>query len=131
MFNKTKGMGKKVELEINSVNRIANKTEIKGDIKSEGDIRIDGKLIGNIDTKGKIIIGATGLIEGEIKCRNARIDGKLDGKITITELIEISSTGKVNGEIITSEISIEPGAMFTGSCKMDNNAKPYSEKNTL
>ena len=128
MFNKNKIMGKKQELEINSVNRIASKTEIKGDIKSEGDIRIDGKLIGNMVTKGKVIIGATGAIEGTIICKNAHIDGKLEGKITITELIEINSTGKVFGEIITNEISIETGAIFTGSCKMGNNETPIRNK---
>ena len=63
-------MATKLEIDPNAFNRIIHGTEIKGDIKSKDDIRFDGKLTGNINISGKIIIGQSGTIKGEITCKN-------------------------------------------------------------
>lgn len=101
-----------------AVNLISQGTEITGDVKSTGDIRIDGVLNGNMVTKGKVVIGATGRVKGEVECKNSEVSGLIDGKITVTQLLTLKASSKINGTIITAKLSIEPGAVFTGNCAM-------------
>ena len=111
-----------------TINLIGTGTFITGDIRSEGDIRIDGSLKGNLNTKGKIVVGPTGLLEGEINCRNIEISGKTDGKINVTELLTLKASARINGEIKTNKLAIEPGAVFSGSCDMKGNTPYNAEK---
>ena len=107
--------------EINSpdrLNRIVEGTSIEGDIRSDSNIRIDGRLKGTIHTKGRLVIGSSGIIEGEIICENADIEGVFIGKINVNQLLSLKSTAKLTGDIITSKLAIEPGAMFSGACSM-------------
>jgi cytoskeletal protein CcmA (bactofilin family) len=118
-------MAKFNEPDNTTINLISNGTEITGDIKSNGDIRIDGSLTGNLNTKGKVVIGTTGKVKGEIICKNSEVAGFIEGKITVAQLLNLKASSKINGDIITSKLSIEPGAVFSGNCKMsdtDNNA---------
>jgi cytoskeletal protein CcmA (bactofilin family) len=101
-----------------AINLISNGTEITGDINSSGDIRIDGSLVGNLKTKGKVVIGPTGRAKGELFCKNIEVSGTIEGKLAVEQLLNLKSTSKINGEIITTRLSIEPGAKFTGTCKM-------------
>lgn len=101
-----------------AINLISNGTEITGDINSSGDIRIDGSLVGNLKTKGKVVIGPTGRAKGELYCKNVEVSGTIEGKLAVEQLLNLKSTSKINGEIITTRLSIEPGAKFTGTCKM-------------
>ena len=120
MFSKkTNSMGKPVETESNKINLIGTGTSITGEINStNGDIRIDGTLNGNITTNGKLVVGPTGIIIGNIRCKNADVFGKIDGKVTVSELLSLKASSKVNGDIITNKLSIEPGTVFTGTCNM-------------
>jgi len=101
-----------------AVNLISQGTEITGDIKSSGDLRIDGVLNGNMSTKGKVVIGPTGRVKGEVECKNSEVSGIIDGKITVSQLLNLKASSKINGTIVTSKLSIEPGAIFTGTCAM-------------
>ncbi len=101
-----------------AINLISNGTEITGDINSSGDIRIDGSLVGNLKTKGKVVIGPTGRAKGELYCKNVEVSGTIEGKLAVEQLLNLKSTSKIIGEIITTRLSIEPGAKFTGTCKM-------------
>lgn len=114
-------MAKNNESENTSINLIGVGTTITGDIESNGDIRIDGNLKGSLVTKGKVVIGETGSVTGEINCKNADISGKIDGKITVSELLALKLTAKIFGDIITNKLAIEPGAIFTGTCNMSKN----------
>lgn len=114
----TNKITKNVELLNSSRNSLGCGTKIKGDIESNGDFRIDGKLIGTIKTKGKVVIGSTGLLEGEINCQNADIEGTVKAKIEVTDLLTLKAESKFEGEIITGKIAIEPGAKFSGTCAM-------------
>jgi len=114
-------MAKNNETENTTINLISIGTDITGDIKSNGDIRIDGSLLGNLSTKGKVVIGATGKIKGEVICKNSEVCGIIEGKITVGHLLNLKATSKILGEIITSKLSIEPGAKFSGNCKMSDN----------
>jgi cytoskeletal protein CcmA (bactofilin family) len=118
-------MAKFNEPDNTTINLISNGTDITGDIKSSGDIRIDGSLTGNLNTKGKVVIGTTGKVKGEVICKNSEVSGFIEGKITVGQLLNLKASSKINGDIVTSKLSIEPGAVFSGNCKMsdtDNNA---------
>lgn len=101
-----------------SVNLIGAGTIIEGDITTNGDMRIDGSLTGTINVKGKLVVGASGMVEGEIICQQADISGSVKGKIGVAELLSLKASAKLNGDIITNKIAIEPGATFSGSCSM-------------
>lgn len=101
-----------------SRNLIGNGTIIKGDIESNGDFRIDGELTGTIRTKGKVVIGSTGKVEGEVFCQNADIEGIANANMNVAELLTLKETAKLNGDVSTNKLAIEPGAQFLGSCKM-------------
>ncbi len=112
-------MAKAQEVEHNRLNVIGEGTSIQGDIQSNGDIRIDGELKGNLTTQGKLVIGTQGKIQGEIQCKNAEVSGGIDGKITVNELLALKASAKVKGDIITKKLAIEPNAIFSGTCQMD------------
>jgi len=99
-------------------NLISQGTTIKGDIETNGDLRIDGSIIGNIITKGKLVVGESASIEGTIECDNADISGKITAKVKINNLVRLSETSNFSGDIVTKKISIEPGAVFSGTCQM-------------
>lgn len=114
-------MAKNFEQETSpTINLIGAGTEIKGDIKSNGDIRIDGSLTGSVNTKGKVVVGATGNIEGEIICQNADFSGVVNATVSVAELLSLKATAKYCGDVVTNKLAIEPGALFTGSCSMNN-----------
>lgn len=114
-------MAKNNDIEPAAINLISNGTDISGDIKSTGDIRIDGTLTGNLNTKGKVVIGVTGKVNGEVLCKNSEVSGSVEGKIIVSQLLILKASSKIQGDIATSKLSIEPGAKFTGNCKMSEN----------
>jgi len=114
-------MAKFNETEPAAINLISIGTDITGDVRSTGDIRIDGSLTGNLNTKGKVVIGPTGKINGEVICKNSEVSGIVEGKITVNQLLILKASSKILGDIATSKLSIEPGAIFSGNCKMSEN----------
>lgn len=109
-----------------SFNQIASGTSVEGDVKSTGDIRVDGYIKGSLHTKGKLVIGSTGKIEGEIQCTHADISGEIKGNIVVSELLQLKSTAKLVGDIVTNKLAIEPGANFSGTCSMGAVVKDLS-----
>ena len=101
---------------------IAAGTEIQGEISCAGDLRVDGKVNGTLNARGKVVIGEAGRVEGEVNCRNCDISGYLKGKIGVQELLALKSTAKLNGDISTKRLSIEPGGIFSGNCAMGEDA---------
>lgn len=101
-----------------SINLIGAGTVIEGDIRSNGDIRIDGTVYGHVYSKAKVVIGTTGNIEGDVSSQNADISGTIKGKTVVNELTFLKSTSKVIGDIVTGKLVVEVGATFTGSCNM-------------
>ena len=101
-----------------SVNLIGAGTTITGDVNCNGDIRIDGSLIGNLNAKGKVIIGSSGKVEGNINCQNSDLFGQIKGNIQVQELLSLKASANITGDISTNKLSIEPGANFTGNCSM-------------
>lgn len=111
-------MAKNQEVDAITFNRIVEGTTITGDINSTEGIRLDGKLLGNLTTDGKLVIGTSGYVKGTIKCNNSDIEGKVEGKIFVTELLSLKSTATITGDITTNKLSVEPNAIFTGNCNM-------------
>src|SRR4051812_35230880 len=101
-----------------SINLIGAGTVIEGDIRSNGDIRIDGTISGNVYSKAKVVLGATGVVEGDINSQSADISGSIKGKIAISELLFLKASAKITGDIVTGKLIVEVGASFTGSCNM-------------
>ena len=118
-------MAKPIEIDSSSINILGAGTIVKGDIIANGDFRIDGTLNGTISAKGKLVIGATGSVEGEITCQNADFSGTIKANVSVQELLALKSTAKLTGNIVVNKLSIEPGAQFSGSCNM-NAGKPNS-----
>lgn len=108
---------------LGKTNRIVEGTLIKGDIISQADFRLDGELMGNFQTKGKIVIGPAGSVTGDIICKNADIEGKFNGKIKVSEILNVKHKASIYGEVVCGKLSVEPGADFSASCKMKTNSK--------
>ena len=120
-------MAKNNESESLLGNMIKAGTEIKGDIKCSGDIRIDGGLIGSLHTEGRLVVGESGRVEGNIKCKNADLSGTIRAKISVEELLSLKAACNLEGEISTNKLHIEPGANFTGNCHMGGVVKGIEE----
>lgn len=116
--------------ESQSVNIVGAGTVIEGDITTNGDMRIDGSHTGSINVKGKLVVGVSGSIEGEIICQNADISGTIKGKIGVAELLSLKASSKLTGDIITNKIAVEPGATFSGSCSMGGVIKDIKGERT-
>jgi cytoskeletal protein CcmA (bactofilin family) len=120
---------------LGKTNRIVEGTIIQGDINSPADFRLDGQLLGNFQSKGKIVIGPAGSVKGDIICKNADIEGKFEGKIQVQEILTIKSKAIIHGEVICGKLAVEPGAEFSASCimkphvkNMITDGKPKEEK---
>ena len=96
-------------------------TTIVGNIQSNGDIRIDGVLKGNLSAKAKILIGADGVVEGDIDGKHADILGKVTGKVKVADLLYLHGNGVVDGDLYAGKLQIEPTASFNGQCHMGAN----------
>lgn len=110
---------------LGKTNRIVEGTIIKGDIISHADFRLDGELIGNFQSKGKIVIGPAGSVIGDIICKNADIEGRFKGKIQVAEILNVKHKASIHGEVICEKLSVEPGADFSASCMMKTNSKNH------
>jgi len=124
LFNKKTAQS--AEAGQSSSNIIGKGTTIVGDIESAGNLRIDGKLRGNIKCKAKIALGDGSAVEGNIVAQNAEIQGEVNGTLEIGELLVLKPSAKVFGDIITSRLIVEDGAIFVGNCKMGNRLQPNS-----
>jgi cytoskeletal protein CcmA (bactofilin family) len=120
MFNnKSKSEGGVGEMPpASSASLISAGTSMKGDITSNGDLRIDGTLVGNIICSAKVIIGANGVVEGDINGQQADILGKVNGTIKVKDLLQLKSNCSVNGNLHSAKLQIEPAASFNGQCHM-------------
>ncbi len=105
------------------INRIVEGTSIEGDIRCESNIRIDGSFVGNLTTKGRLVVGPAGKVEGTVHCQNAEIDGLVKGKLYVQQLLSLKGTAKVEGDIFTDKLAVEPGSSFSGACNMGAKVK--------
>ncbi len=119
MFNDKKG----VPNQLGERNIIAKNTSLVGDISSDGDFRVDGKIEGTIKTSGRVVIGKEGIVTGTINCVNADIEGTFSGKLLVDEVLSLKSTAIISGEVTLGKLSVEPGATFNATCAMKGSVK--------
>lgn len=112
-------MAKPVITEAPAVNIIGPNTVIEGTVKCGGDIRIEGTVKGTVESGGKIVVGETGIIEGDVICRNGDFSGSLKGQVKASELLTLKASARLEGDIVCGKLAIEPGARFSGKCSMD------------
>jgi cytoskeletal protein CcmA (bactofilin family) len=110
------------------LNKILSGTEITGDIVSDSNLLIEGEIIGNVSCSGKVVIGTSGKIRGNLVCVNAEVDGAMDGELTIENLLFLRSTARIKGDIQTLKLNIEEGAYFEGACVMKSPVSNTSMK---
>ena len=112
---------KKVEEEIiSSSNTIGKGTVLYGDIETHGNLRIEGKVEGNIKTKSKIVLGKSSVVIGNITAQNAEIEGSVTGKVNVADNLILKHTSLIQGDIYTNKLIVESGSKFNGGCKMGN-----------
>lgn len=119
MFDKKK----ENETHLGKTNRIVEGTTITGEIISKADFRLDGTLVGNYSSPGKLVIGPTGSVQGEIKCKNVDIEGHFSGKLEVVELLSIKSKAVIKGDVVVGKLAVEPGAVFEATCVMKSQLK--------
>jgi len=101
-----------------STSLIGAGTSMKGDITSNGDLRIDGSLVGNINCSAKVVIGANGVVHGDINGQQADIMGTVTGTIKVKDLLQLKGGSTVSGNLQAAKLQIEPTANFNGECHM-------------
>jgi len=119
MFNDKRG----VPNQLGERNIIAKNTSLVGDISSDGDFRVDGKIEGTIKTSGRVVIGKEGIVTGTINCVNADIEGTFSGKLIVDEILSLKDSAIISGEVTLGKLSVEPGATFNATCVMKGSVK--------
>jgi cytoskeletal protein CcmA (bactofilin family) len=107
-------MGK--EIQQVALNMLSEGTQIVGDILATNDIRIDGSIKGNIKTSGRVVIGPTAKVEGNIESPGVDLIGLMQGNVVSSGLVSLREKSMFLGNITTTQIAIEAGAIFNGEC---------------
>ncbi|MCU0317915.1 MAG: polymer-forming cytoskeletal protein [Amoebophilaceae bacterium] len=102
---------------------IGQGTSFEGHLNTAGNIRVEGKVVGSIQTKAKIVLSHTSVVEGNIIAKTAEIGGEVQGAIMVSGLLTLKPTATVKGDIMTSKLVFEEGAKFNGKCSMDSPLK--------
>ncbi|MEQ8715581.1 MAG: polymer-forming cytoskeletal protein [Cyclobacteriaceae bacterium] len=118
MFNTKEDKKKMSEESGGSSNIFGKGTVITGNIETYGNIRVEGKIIGDLKTKSKAVMGHSSNVEGNILAQNAEIAGQVMGTVEVSELLVLKPSAVINGDIITNKLIVESGATFNGGCKM-------------
>ena len=108
---------------VNSISRISAGTVIKGEIQSPNDIRIDGTFEGRIQSKGRVVVGESAIIKGDIVCENVDLWGKVDGNLFVKNTLSLKEGCVVDGNLHIRRLSVELGSTFNGNCRMITEAE--------
>jgi len=100
-----------------SINIIGIGTEITGDLSTKGDIRIDGKITGDVKSKAKVVIGSTGEVIGNIISESAEVSGFVNGNLNTSEILFLKATANVKGNVSSNKLVVENGANLSGHCQ--------------
>ena len=105
------------EVNVNSISRISAGTVIKGEILSPTDIRIDGTFEGRVQSKGRVVVGESAVIKGDIVCENVDLWGKVEGNLFVKDTLSLKEGCIVDGNLHIRRLAVELGATFNGNCK--------------
>lgn len=101
-----------------SLNSLVHGTSVEGKLRSTSDIRVDGTIKGDLICEAKVIIGPSGIIEGNIRCQNAVIEGKFEGTLVVADLLNIRENAKVTGDVSYGKLIVQSGAVISGNYKV-------------
>jgi cytoskeletal protein CcmA (bactofilin family) len=97
---------------------IGTGTVINGNIKTEGSIRVDGRIVGNVVTQSDAAVGLSGVVEGSVDARNITIAGKVLGTLTAAQKLVLESRSVIRGDLRTARLVVDEGAVFDGKSTM-------------
>jgi len=129
--SKSEDMGAPENFDTNTIDRIAEGTIIEGSINSTKSIRIDGKVKGSVFCAGRVVVGKTGFIEGEVECDSADVEGTLNSTVKVKGLLELKSTAIVNGTSQVGKLKVDPGAEINGKLDMGGTVKSLSNNDLV
>ena len=109
-------------------NAITAESKIIGTIVANNDIRIDGTVEGDIQCRGKVVIGEKGFVHGNIQCTNAEVQGRIEGKVEALQTLALRATAHMEGDVITQSLIVEPNAIFCGTCQMGKKNAAIEQK---
>lgn len=101
-------------------NALTAGSKIVGNISADRDFRVDGTIEGDLKCDGKVVIGESGLILGNLSCQVAEMLGKITGDVTASESLALRASAVLTGNATTRILIVEPNAVFNGSCHMEN-----------
>lgn len=116
-------MGKFIVTDEDIVSRISAGTVVKGEILSPNDVRMDCTFEGKLVVKGKVTVGESAAIKGDIICENAEVWGKLDGNIYVKDTLVLKEGCVVNASLNIRKLAVDLGSVFNGDCKMISEAE--------
>lgn len=101
-----------------AVNFIGEGSEVEGVVRSTSDVRVNGRISGELRVDGRVIIAEKGIVDGTLVATNADVAGTVTGEIHITERLLLKPTARIQGTVHTGRLVVEEGATFDGQCDM-------------
>lgn len=102
------------------VNVISKGTLIRGDVISDGDIRIDGEVKGTIRSRSKVMVGPEGMVDGDVECVHAEVLGRMKGSLKVQDHLYLRGNARMEGDVLTTHFEMEPSVRFNGKCTMED-----------
>ena len=109
-------------------NAITAESKIIGTIVANNDIRIDGTVEGDIQCRGKVVIGEKGFVHGNIQCTNDEVQGRIEGKVEALQTLALRASANIQGDVVTQSLIVEPNAIFCGTCQMGKKNAAIEQK---
>ena len=115
-------MARHIDPNLNAISRVSTETVIKGEIFSKNDIRIDGTFEGKIYSEGKVVVGESAKVIGDIICRNVDFWGTIQGSMYVRDTLSLKDGCHVKADLHVRRIMLELGTSFNGTCEMIDEA---------
>lgn len=118
MFGKKNGISDSIP-SVDKISIIADGAIFRGDLETDGNVRIDGKVIGNIASLANVAVGKSGQVDGNITAGMLKVSGKIKGNVDISTKLILDVTSSVLGDIKTSVLTVEEGAAINGKVTIE------------
>ena len=117
--------------EMNGESIVGPSVKIDGDLKSQGNLRIDGTVTGKVKTTQNLYVGESANITADVEAENAVVSGVVQGNVKVTGALVLGKTGRLMGDMVCGTLQVEEGAYFAGKCQMKDNGgklEPVAEE---
>jgi len=113
---------------VKELNIIGPGTVVEGKIRSQGSVRVDGKVVGEVAASESLAVGTAGEIEGNVSAKNVTVGGKIRGSVTAVEKIVFEGKSSVRGDIRATRLVIDEGCIFDGRVTMADKGSSYEPR---